>query len=342
MSTHGAASHGAIEVVRGRLSERRAEHILDFWARTGALDEATARERLAEVVCVLLDRTGAIAGVNSVYAAPVPAVGGRTFWVYRSAMVQAASGAWAGMLHAAIAALEAEFDPTVAGPQGVCVLVGGRDEMQARPDAKWLYPRMLYAGYLADGRQVRIRWFLGARASGPQPVLGFAPTLDRAYEIAPLAGHVAVGADDVVALWEREAAIPTEEARRRVDEVLLVATRKDAPREPIGICTVYLDRNDQLGMDLWHLRVFVATAHRMSYAAWALAMVAQDHLQQRWVSNLDDRAAGIVFEVEHEGLKTRFDEAVWIPLDFAFIGENERGDHVRVHFFPGAVAPLPA
>jgi hypothetical protein len=27
------------------------------------------------------------------------------------------------------------------------------------------------------------------------------------------------------------------------------------------------------------------------------------------------------------------------PTDFTFIVENQRGDHVRVHYFPGALAP---
>jgi hypothetical protein len=30
-----------------------------------------------------------------------------------------------------------------------------------------------------------------------------------------------------------------------------------------------------------------------------------------------------------------------MPTDFTFIGENDRGDHVRVHYFPGAEAPGP-
>jgi hypothetical protein len=31
-----------------------------------------------------------------------------------------------------------------------------------------------------------------------------------------------------------------------------------------------------------------------------------------------------------------------MPTDFWYIGGNERGDHVRVHYFPGALAPAPS
>ena len=46
-----------------------------------------------------------------------------------------------------------------------------------------------------------------------------------------------------------------------------------------------------------------------------------------------------IYEVENEGLKRHFDDALSLPTDFTFIGENQRGDHVRVHYFPGALAP---
>ena len=38
-------------------------------------------------------------------------------------------------------------------------------------------------------------------------------------------------------------------------------------------------------------------------------------------------------------VKRHFDDALWLPTDFTSIGENQRGDHVRVHYFPGALAP---
>jgi hypothetical protein len=44
-----------------------------------------------------------------------------------------------------------------------------------------------------------------------------------------------------------------------------------------------------------------------------------------------------IYEVENEGLKRHFDDA--LPTDFTFLGENQRGDHVRVHYLPGALAP---
>jgi hypothetical protein len=94
-------------------------------------------------------------------------------------------------------------------------------------------------------------------------------------------------------------------------------------------------------MELWHFRTFVARAHRQTHLAAQLTFHTRDLLEQRFLSGEDTRAAGIVIELEHEGLRTYFNRAVWLPADFTFIGETERGAHIRVHYFPGARAPVP-
>src|SRR5215210_1483503 len=160
----GAAGH-TIEVVRGRLGEDRAAEILRFWSDVGALGEEEARRRLPEVVCVLLDGEGGIAGVNSVYPGSVELIGGRLFWLYRSLLAPGAEESWRAMHRAAFQALESEFDPDRGGPIGLCAAIGDRATMKRYPEAEWSDPRTLYAGYLPDGGQVRVAYFAGAKIS---------------------------------------------------------------------------------------------------------------------------------------------------------------------------------
>ncbi len=150
----------------------------------------------------------------------------------------------------------------------------------------------------------------------------------------------AVGPDDVIALWQREGVVNAEEAERRAHEILLVATEERG--DLAGVATAYLKRNEQLRMDLWHFRLFVAGAHRMSNVAVNLALRGRDLLEKRFASGEDPRAAGMIYEIENEGLKRHFDEALMLPPGFTFIGENARGHHVRVRYFQGALAPEPA
>ena len=154
--------NGSIDVVRGS-SEDRAEEILRFWAAEAGFEGDAARARLPDVVCVLSDGAGEVAGVNSVYPENLKLIGGRRFWIYRSLLSPAAKSAGPEMVKAAFAALEEEFDPEEEGPIGLCLAIEDRAEMKRRPEAEWSDPRMLYAGYLADGRQLRIGYFDGAK-----------------------------------------------------------------------------------------------------------------------------------------------------------------------------------
>jgi hypothetical protein len=152
-----------IEVRRGSLTAAQADEVVAFWQAQNALSGSEARRRLDEVVCVLR-RDGAIAGVNSVYPAEVGLVGGRRFWVYRSLLLDPAADS-ATMIRAAFTALDAEFDHRPGSAIGLCVLIADPEERRRRPEAEWSDPRMIYAGYLADGRQVRIAYFNDADIS---------------------------------------------------------------------------------------------------------------------------------------------------------------------------------
>lgn len=153
-----------IEVVRGALTGERADQLVAFWAAHGALTGPQARQRLPEVVCLLLDATDGILGVNSVYADDVPLIAGRRFWNYRRFFAPGTSEeADAAMLVAAFDALEVERAGDHEAPVGLCLMLDGADTMRRHPEAVWPASQMLYAGYTPDGRQVRIRYFEGAR-----------------------------------------------------------------------------------------------------------------------------------------------------------------------------------
>jgi hypothetical protein len=290
------------------------------------------------------------AGAGFLPAEALPLIGGRPFWVYGGGDPPIASGAGADGFNAAFSALEEEFDPAGGGPIGVCVPVDPA-EAERHPEAMWgdpgqVHPEdlLIYAGYLPDGRQARIRYFWTAEVG---PGLPNSPSMEEIektdyslgdrYRIEPLAQSEEVTHDDVLALWAAEGIVPEAEAGRRVHEVLMVAIERDTGLT--GVSTVYLQRNAQLRMDLWHYRTYVSPPHRHGQLAIQLLWHSRDHLKQCYLSGEDTRASGMIMEVENEGLRRYFNKAYWLYSDFTFIGENERGDHVRVHYFPGAEAP---
>jgi hypothetical protein len=270
----------------------------------------------------------------------VDLLGGRRFWVHDGLLT-------AEQIPESFARLEAQSEPGGRGPLGICLRVEADRAAAASPLAVWPDTELLHAGFDADGRQLRIRYFDDA-AVGPamegalttQQMRELVIKLEDNYRVVPLADTDEVSNDDVIAFWEREGAVAGEEARRRVHEVQLVGLERD--KGLAAISTAYLQRNDQLGMDLWYYRGFVGREHRMNSIATNFAMLGRDHLEERFTSGADTRGGGIIFEIENQFLKTFLNKGQWLPSDFTFIGENQRGDHVRVHYFAGAEVPVPS
>jgi hypothetical protein len=327
----------SVEVVRGAVDAALAGELVAFWTANGALDEAGARERLPEVVCVVRDRAGAVAGVSSAVPAVLALIGGRRFWVMRKFVLAEAADEIRALERATFAALEREFDAD--GPIGLCIPLTPA-EAARRPEAVWPEPRTFFAGFLPGGLQARVAYFEGASVVPGRPPSGWAGRdvdLGGDPPIEVFDEQDVVDEQAVADFWVREDAVDAETAQQRVRSLHLVAL---AGGEVVAVTTRYLQRNAQLGLDMWHYRGFVGAAHRGTLLGMRLGIMGRDHLEERFATGRDRRAPGIIWEVENEGLRTYAPEAIWAFTDFVFIGENERGDHVRVHWFPGARAPL--
>jgi hypothetical protein len=335
----------AIEHARGGLGEPRAREAFDFLSRDEGLNEEAARRWLDELVCVAVEG-GRVVGVSAARPASVALIGGRPFWIYRSVLRSRSGERWDELFNSTFQVLDEEFAESDGTYIGLCVLVDDPGLISRRPEAVWPETELMYAGYLDDGRQVRVRYFWGAAVG---PGLQDSPSLDETrmhqyplderYRILALDETDEVSTEDVIGLWGREGAVPDEEeAARRVREVRLVGIDRD--EGVVGVSSLFLRRNEQLRMDLWNYRTYVAADHRRSNLAAQLIFRNRDEMEQRFVRGEDTRAGGLLFELEHQRLQHYFNKALWLPADFTFIGENEWGHHVRIHYFPGATVPV--
>jgi hypothetical protein len=176
---------------------------------------------------------------------------------------------------------------------------------------------------------------------------GLPSEVDGGYRLMLFADQDAITTADVVVMWVSEVGIPEPAAKRRASDLLAIATAPDG--RLAAVCTAYLQRNDQLRADAWYLRMFVGEAHRRAHLSFVFTLAVRDHLQDRFVSGEDPRAIGIVAEYETDAYKyggsgelSQFiRRGYWHMIHSFFIGENARGDFVRVHYFPGAHAPEP-
>jgi hypothetical protein len=334
-----------IELVRGRVGGELADEVISFRRERSDLEEAAARDELPRIVSVARDEAGSIIGVSSVRAG-TPRPPARPMFVYRDDLAEQWSSARPRLFTSTFDALEAEFDPGRAGPLGVCRLPSDPAEIAGRPEAIWPEEGLIFAGRLGDGRQVRVRWFWDAPAEPGLPnslklddSVAMDWSIDERYRVEPYRGD-AQTAGQILALWAREAAVPNaDEARRRVHEALNVVIDRD--EGVVALSTAYIRKSPQVDLDLWYFRTFVSSAHRNTHIATQLTMHNRDLLEQRFLSGEDTRAAGVAFELENPGMRKYINTAIWQPVDFIFIGDNERGVPIRVHYFPGARVSSP-
>ena len=286
-----------------------------------------------------------LGGDSSVEDRTLPMIGGRRFWVYEA---EPGLGEPEGdqRFNAAFDELDARYREDRSGPIGLCVPVSDPELMRRRPEAVWAETDLLYAGSRA-GTQLRIRYFYDATI-GPglenSPTIAESEAVDYSlppgYRMVPLAETDAAGPEDVIELWRREAALTDpREAERRVSEVQVVAL--DPSDRVAAVSTAYVEPNEQLGMNVWNLRGFVATEHRMGNLATRILWATRDHLGELHSSGRDPRASAVIVVVQNQLLMTYFNRAFWVYSDFFYIGDSSEGAHVRVHYFPGAEAPAP-
>jgi len=169
--------------------------------------------------------------------------------------------------------------------------------------------------------------------------------LDQQYRTLRFADTDEVGEREVIELWERQGVLRGPRAAERAREVARVAL--DAENRLVGVSTVYLDRSAQLRTQMWHYRTYVHPDHRHSDVARNLLHETTVDLDQAFSSGRDTRAPGMVMYIQNEGIKRYWNQGrwinppIWVGSEWPFIGESRHGEHVRVHWFPRAHAPLP-
>lgn len=164
------------------------------------------------------------------------------------------------------------------------------------------------------------------------------PALEGRYEIAPLAASD-VGEKDLIAMWTREAGLSRERAEERVAEVSHVAV--DEEDGLVGVCTVFVKDDAQLGLPLWNYRTFITRPHRNADLARTLLYHVMHRLRSRWESGEDRSARGMLIEAESRVLRQSQNFAVWETTRFIYIGTNAGGAQRRVLYFPGAEVERP-
>lgn len=265
----------------------------------------------------------------------LPLVGGRRFWTLSGVLP---TDAWRDLFRTTYEDLARDFDPDGDGPVGLALVVPPQ-EAAKHPEAEWTDPRATCVAVLDGGAHLRVAYFpdadIAPRVSPRVPDRW--DDLESGPPILVFDEQDRVTGDDVVDFWVREGAVTREEAEKRVGDVRLVAV-DDADRV-IAVSSAFLADFERLRTPVWMGRGFVGADHRRSTIGARLGWVLRNVLGERFASGRDTRAPGLLLEVQNEALRKFLPEAVWLPGVFVFLGLNDRGEHLRIHWFPGARVP---
>jgi hypothetical protein len=337
-----------VDIVRGNVDGDVAERVLRLWSTHGVVDGSAAADRLPILFALLWDGP-LLVGTCSVVDTPIEMIGSVRFWLLRGFVADdAGDGGFDVIVDGAWCALDAEHVPGGDGPVGLCLAVDDIKTVRRRREPVWPGSGLRFAGYFADGRQCRVRYFTGAEVV-PHPYESRPRQLpsdwrDRyplpeGYQVHELGRTDVVTADEILDLWMREDVVVGEEAERRVHEVVVVCTGPGG--DVAGLASAYLVRNEQLRGDFYALRVYVATPHRRTHVMWHVMMIAKAVLERRFQSGEDTRALGVVVEMENEMLRRSYPQAE-IPYTGRWFVRRRRDDTVvSVMFFAGAEVPVP-
>lgn len=149
----------------------KADDVVEFWTREGAMDRPRAEDRVGEVMLVALDDGGEVVGASSVYRQPFPRLGVE-MWFQRGFVGELHRASNIGMQFAitGIDHLERRFEEDADERGKGVVQELENDGLKRYFNRGWEPPTdMVFIGVNTRGDHVRVHWFPRARVPARPP-----------------------------------------------------------------------------------------------------------------------------------------------------------------------------
>lgn len=141
--------------------------------------------------------------------------------------------------------------------------------------------------------------------------------------------------EDARALWIEQGAIGDEaEIKERLSQLCVLA--RDANDKLLAITTAYEQQSQQLNNYFYAMRMFVGEDARRLQIGFHLLHKLIAALESRFVSGQQTRCIGVLFELENEAVQKARPQAIWPTTGFVYVGNNAKGEHIRVRYFKDA------
>lgn len=142
-------------------------------------------------------------------------------------------------------------------------------------------------------------------------------------------------ANELVALWTNSAGLSQEQARQRLDELILFV--RNGAGQIVGVATAVKTYYQQIQNYVYAYRCYIQPESRAPALDTQMLVRAKQHLQERCNQETESRCVGILTIVENEVIKKNWKQAVWLGADMIYIGNTPEGHHIRIGYFQNAM-----
>lgn len=141
---------------------------------------------------------------------------------------------------------------------------------------------------------------------------------------------------EIITIWKQHnPGIEEQHAEERAKQIVFVI--KNEFEQVIGLSTAYKVFIKQFDNYFYSIRLLILPEHRSNKFATTLLVKSRDFLESIHKEDKPNPALGIITLVENELLKQNKREAIWPASKMIYAGNSNKGHHIRVYYFKGAM-----
>ncbi len=141
-------------------------------------------------------------------------------------------------------------------------------------------------------------------------------------------------AEEVLDIWRSHGGPVDVHGLERLRQVVFVV--RDSEGRIAGLSTAFRTYVERLRHYFFAVRLMLVPDYRIPGLSAKLLVETRDFLESIHTHDEKDPAIGIITVVEHPGLKRYRTEAIWPASGMIYIGNTNKGHHLRVYYFKGA------
>ncbi|HMQ01423.1 MAG TPA: hypothetical protein PKC24_16695 [Cyclobacteriaceae bacterium] len=139
----------------------------------------------------------------------------------------------------------------------------------------------------------------------------------------------------VISIWNNIGLkLSPDEANDRANQLVFVV--RNQAKQVVGMSTGFKAYLRQFKNHFYAIRLFIMPAYRKPGLSSKILVLTRDFFEDISRFDQDNTCIGVVTLVENERLKQYRNEAIWPASKMVYMGNSDKGHHIRVYYFKGS------